>query len=399
MGKAVLGTSGWSYDEWVGVFYPSKETNKLSYYSSVFGTAEIDSTFYSYPSKGLVFGLVRYTRPDFVFSAKLPKLITHEKRLDAGAGVEEDVQRFLELMKPLALEGKLGPVLMQLPPFLKKDLNLLRSFFRVLPTDTRFAIEFRHPSWWGEETWRLLEEFEVANTIVDEPLLPPDAVVTADFAYLRWHGRGTRPWYNYLYTPQELEAWVPKLREIESKTKVAYGYFNNHFHGYAVENCLAVLGMLGVLTQKQAEAKREIGSHFTSPPPVRRKRTERRLTEFVPPAPAEMSFEQLLGTFLDRGRLARAQEIGDDEISELSVTDRRIEAKIRDYAVLFDRNERVVYHDCADWAKGSLRGQFCKHLGKILLVIPRDRAISLLRDILNNKDEWRFRSAPEEERD
>jgi len=397
MGKLLLGTSGWSYDEWVGVLYPSKDTNRLTYYSSVFNTVEIDSTFYSYPRKGLAIGLARYTGSDFVFSAKLPKLITHTKKLDVKSGVGEDVQWFLELMKPLSLDGKLGPVLIQLPPSLKKDLNLLESFLKILPSEARFAIEFRHPSWWSDDVWELLKEFKVANTIVDEPLLPSDAVVTADFAYIRWHGRGARPWYNYRYSAEELEAWLPKIKEVESKAKVSYGYFNNHFHGYAVESCLTVLGMLDTLTPRQAEVKRQVDARFASVPSPESRRAARDLSKFIPSEPAKMRFEQLLQAFVDRGRLVRAREIGDDEISELSVADRRIEARIRDYSVLFDREEMVVYHDCADWAKSSQTRKFCKHLGKVLLAMPREKSTSLLRDILNNKDEWEFRSPPEDD--
>ena len=111
-----IGTSGWSYNEWAGVFYPTSSENKLSYYSKVYDTAEVDSTFYAFPSKGLVLGWARYTPDAFVFSAKLPQLLTHEKRLELAKGVEADLIRFLGLLKPLIASGKLGPILIQLPP-------------------------------------------------------------------------------------------------------------------------------------------------------------------------------------------------------------------------------------------------------------------------------------------
>jgi len=100
------------------------------------------------------------------------------------------------LINPLRLDGKLGCVLVQLPPSIEFDLELLEKFLEVLPTNFRFAVEFRDVSWLREETWRLLEKHRVAYTIVDEPLLPPDMHVTTDIAYIRWHGRGRRPWYN-----------------------------------------------------------------------------------------------------------------------------------------------------------------------------------------------------------
>ena len=189
----LIGTSGWSYDEWVGPFYESKKTPKLTYYSQVFPTAEIDSTFYAYPSERTVYGWLRHTGPDFTFCAKLPKLITHEKALKLESDVEEDLERFLEVMQPLSLNGKLYAVLIQLPPSLRQDLDQLEGFLKILPGNPRFAVEFRHKSWWNEDTWRLLSKYRIANAIVDEPLLPPDPVVTTDFAYVRWHGRGRRP--------------------------------------------------------------------------------------------------------------------------------------------------------------------------------------------------------------
>ena len=111
-----VGTTGWSYKEWEKVFYPDSKTPKLKYYSGIFDTAEIDSTFYANPSKGLVFGWLRNTPKDFEFSVKLPQAITHKKQLDIKHGVEIDLSEFLNLMKPLHDANKLGPLLIQLPP-------------------------------------------------------------------------------------------------------------------------------------------------------------------------------------------------------------------------------------------------------------------------------------------
>ncbi len=251
-----IGTSGWSYAEWAGVFYPSSSTNKLSFFSKIFDTAEIDSTFYAFPSKGLVLGWARYSPEDFVFSAKLPRTITHDKKLDLKRGAEAELVRFLSLMKPLMSSGKLGPLLIQLPPSCSyaADFGKLKSFLGVLPEDVKFAVEFRHPSWLREEVWSLLRERNVANVIVDEPLLPPETTVTADFAFIRWHGRGQRPWYNYRYTDRELSTWTPKVEEVASRVEKTYGYFNNHFRGFAVENSLKMLGNLGMSRPEQDEA-------------------------------------------------------------------------------------------------------------------------------------------------
>jgi uncharacterized protein YecE (DUF72 family) len=107
----LLGTSGWSYKEWEDIFYRKGEKTKLRAYSQVFQTVEIDSTFYRYPSKGTVMGWLRYSPTDFVFSAKLPKLITHDKQLGLEADVKADLNNFLDIMQPLQLDGKLACLL------------------------------------------------------------------------------------------------------------------------------------------------------------------------------------------------------------------------------------------------------------------------------------------------
>ena len=263
MNDLLIGTSGWSYKEWTGVFYPTSSTNKLSFYSKVYPTAEVDSSFYAYPSKGLVLGWARYTPDDFVFSVKLPQLLTHEKRLDPSLGVEADLVRFLSILKPLTAAGKLGPVLIQLPPSFsyQDDYRSFEAFLQRVPEDVRFAVEFRHPSWLRDDVWALLREKNIANVIVDEPLLPPDTVVTADFAFIRWHGRGSKPWYNYRYQDKELEAWVPKVKDVMTRVDKTYGYFNNHFGGFAVENSLKMMELIGSATPQQ-QATRERATQF-----------------------------------------------------------------------------------------------------------------------------------------
>jgi len=279
--EVFVGTSGWSYNEWNGVFYPIGTSNKLSFYSKVFRTAEIDSTFYAFPTKGLVIGWTRYTPDDFVFSAKLPRIMTHEKKLSLDLGVEGDLTKFLSLLKPLIAAGKLGPLLVQLPPSFtfEADFGRLDSFLGRTPEDIMFAVEFRHPSWMRAESYAMLKSHRVANVIVDEPLLPPDAVVTSDFSFIRWHGRGNRPWYNYRYRRAELEAWVPRVKEVVKASKKTYGYFNNHFHGFAVENSIQMMRMLGMSTTKQDE----VGERAT------------RFIEGKPLDPAEGSILEFVG--------------------------------------------------------------------------------------------------------
>lgn len=278
MGDLYLGTSGWSYDEWVGPLYETNKDSKLRAYSRVFATAEIDSTFYAYPSRGTVMGWLRHVGPDFVYAAKMPQVITHKKKLELAKQVDEDVRRFCQLMAPLQQDGKLGCILIQLPPSLDFDMERMEEFFKILPAEYRFAVEFRHLSWMRQETWDLLRRHRVAYVVVDEPLLPPDVHLTTDFAYFRWHGKGPQLWYDYRYDVEELTPWIPKIQKAAKNVDRVYGYFNNHFHGYAVENCLQVLEMLGKLTPRQREAKARIKAHFES---VTAKPTPTTLTQYM----------------------------------------------------------------------------------------------------------------------
>jgi uncharacterized protein YecE (DUF72 family) len=380
-----LGTSGWSYKDWIGPFYTEKEKSPLRAYCKVFRTVEIDSTFYRYPSKGTVMGWVKYSPEGFIYTAKLPKLITHTKKLDVNEDIETDLQKFIELLEPLYLSGKLGCILIQLPPKFDYRPDKLEDFFKVLPTHVKFAVEFREQSWMREETWKLLEKYNVAYTIVDEPLLPPEVHITSNIAYFRWHGRGARPWYNYRYRPEELEPWPQKIKEAAEKVEKVYGYFNNHYHGYAVENCLQVLEMLGVLSPEQKEAKANVENYFNTTA----KTTETKLETFVPPT--EMKFETLLRRFMDPERIKRAQQIKDDEVTIQQETPNEIRAMVKEYHVVIDVQNHVIMHDCADWSKMLPSKKLCKHLGKLLLTLDKEKATMLLRQIYANKESWNFK--------
>ena len=261
-----VGTSGWSYKEWEKVFYPDSKTPKLKYYSSIFNTAEIDSTFYANPSKGLVFGWLRNTPKDFEFSVKLPQTLTHKKQLDIEQGVEVDLSGFLNLMRPLYDANKLGPLLIQLPPsFDSSNMERLEKFFQLLPKDHMFAIEFRNKSWLEDSKclYALLSRYNVANTIVDEPLLPIDTTITSkEFAFIRWHGKGKKIWYDYENAEEEIEPWIPRVKEIASKTKKTYGYWNNHFRGFAIENGLELLKKLELATDEQKETLAKVRDYI-----------------------------------------------------------------------------------------------------------------------------------------
>ena len=340
MAKLFFGTSGWSYKEWVGPFYED-EKKMFSYYARFFNTVEINSTFYRYPSRSTIYGLNRTSPSGFIFSAKLPRLITHEKKLNAKENIKKELMRFLELLEPLSASGKLGCILVQLPPRFTydRDVGKLEKFLEMIPGDYEFAIEFRNSSWMKKETWRMLKEYNVAYCVVDEPSLPPEVHITADFAYFRWHGRSRRPWYNYRYSEGELKEWVPKLREAERKVKKIYGYFNNHFHGYAVENCIEFMQMLNIAKPEHERIKRRI--------------IEYNLYGKIENLDlAEREVWQLLLKLTDLGRIRRGRSIKDDDLTIQKSSDDIIKAKVKNYTLEFRLKEKVLRHNCDDWRKG-----------------------------------------------
>ena len=386
-----IGTSGWDYVDWVGPFYQSKSKPKLPFFSKVFDTAEINSTFYAVPRERTVMGWALNTPVRFSFAVKMNQEVTHSKVLDVGKGVEKDVEAFCERMSPLKKYKKLAAILIQLPPRLRFNEERLSSFFDALPSDFRFAIEFRHRSWLRDETFSLLEKHEVAYTIVDEPRLPPDVVITSPLAYIRWHGRGTRTWYNYLYSGDELQSWLPKVKQAAENAEEVYGYFNNHYHGFAPQNALTVLKMLGMASEKQLEALEAIkGTRLEEAIAAKAPSRTMSLADYMEGAEPS-TVEELLGKFMDERRMARARSIADEEVRVESAGGDRVVAKVREYQILIDLENNVILHDCPDWANVLPQKRFCKHVGKLMLHLPADQALGILSRIEANKSKIQFR--------
>ena len=276
-----LGCSGWNYGDtpekggWLNIFYPTKDTKRLRYYSEFFNTVEMDSTFYeefySKMTKGLFFGMVKATPQNFEFSIKVPERITHKKKLDINKDVISDFKEFLTKIFPLYNSGKLGAILIQLPPsFSIEYFNTLEKFLDNIPrkpeenesditnkqvNDYQYAIEFRHSSWNTEGPLELLKHHNIANVITDSPekenlsFLSNSIVSSSDHSFVRFHGRNIYSghyWYNYLYTKKELEPWIDKVRKLKNQTKKLRIYFNNHYGGKAVINALQFKEMNGL---------------------------------------------------------------------------------------------------------------------------------------------------------
>ncbi|HTT14552.1 MAG TPA: DUF72 domain-containing protein [Thermoplasmata archaeon] len=244
MSEILLGTSGWDYPEWAGRVYPPRgASDKLRYYAQLFPIVEVNSTFYRLPPPSVAASWVRRTPGRFRFAAKFPQTITHDLRL---VGADEELRRFLAVLRPIREAGKFAAALLQLPPSLPFEPGVVRAFYASLPPDLPVAVEFRERSWLVDESYALLREFGLAHVIVDGPHLPPVLTVTAPFAYVRWHGHGSPLWYDYTYSADELTAWVPRVRTLAEQVATIYGFFNNHFRGDAAVNARSLADELGL---------------------------------------------------------------------------------------------------------------------------------------------------------
>ena len=232
--RVLLGVQGFSPKDWVGTFYPPHFSAKqfLPFYSRVYQTVEINSTFYAIPSRSTVTSWAQRTPPHFVFACKMPQDITHDRRL---TGVEEKLSVFLDHMRILG--EKLGPVVIQFPrSFTRRFEENLRAFLPLLPEDVRFVTEFRSESWHGEEVLDLLREFNVAWCINHWQDLPPVVETTTDLAYLRLVGYHRE--FKYLGKVQrdrseDLAKWASTINDLATRVPRIYVYVNNHYAGHA----------------------------------------------------------------------------------------------------------------------------------------------------------------------
>lgn len=244
MARAYIGTSGWQYGGWKGLFYPQTLPQKdwLRYYSKYFDTVEVNSTFYRQTRASTFKKWLAETARDFIFAVKGSRFITHIKRLgDAG----DAVKLFFE--NAGVLEERKGPhvVLWQLPPSLKSNTQRLREFVKLLPKSFRHAFEFRHKTWLRDDTWKTLRGAPVECSAVlqdwrDWPVLPEPV---GKFVYIRLHGRERL--YASNYSDEELRKWAIRIKGWLKKKLDVYVYFNNDAEGYAVPNARRLRELLG----------------------------------------------------------------------------------------------------------------------------------------------------------
>jgi uncharacterized protein YecE (DUF72 family) len=200
--KFHVGTSGYSYKEWKGKFYPEdfSPEQMLPYYAGRFSSVEINNTFYRMPNASLLKSWAAQVPTEFTFALKAPQRITHFQRLK---NARNSVGEFLRVVN--VLRARLGPVLFGLPPNFKKDVPRLAEFLPLLPKNRRVAFEFRHESWFDQEVFDLLRDRGVALCIAQaEDTLEVPFVATADWGYLRLR--------NIRYSDADLKRWVKKIR-------------------------------------------------------------------------------------------------------------------------------------------------------------------------------------------
>ncbi|MCS7207788.1 MAG: DUF72 domain-containing protein [Dehalococcoidia bacterium] len=233
-----IGTSGWHYPHWRGLFYPSdlSPSRWLAYYAQHFPTVELNAPFYRLPSERAVRSWAEGVPSGFRFAVKASRWITHIKRLAGGA----ELALFLERVRFL---GKaLGPILYQLPPTMRRDTQRLEGFLTRLPRDMCHAIEFRHPSWFCPEVYALLRRHGVALCLVDMVGFSSPREATGDFLYVRFHGTGGLYWGSY--TEETLRGWAWDLQALSAGLRPIWAYFNNDAEAAAVHDALRLRALL-----------------------------------------------------------------------------------------------------------------------------------------------------------
>ena len=215
-----IGTSGYSYPEWKGSFYPEKlpAAKMLPYYAERFSTVEINATFYRLPTARLLAGWAAQTPDLFAFTLKAPRRITHDSRLQR---CEEVLQVFLDAAETLG--PKLGVLLFQLPPSLKKDAGVLRAFLDLLPQGRRAAFEFRHASWHDDEVFEALRSRNLALCVADSEKMSTPVVATADYGYFRLRDEG--------YQDADIAQWAKTIAGLAPRWKDTFVYFKHEEEG------------------------------------------------------------------------------------------------------------------------------------------------------------------------
>lgn len=231
-GAVHIGTSGWNYKHWKGVFYPQELPQKkwLAYYVDHFDTVEVNNTFYQLPLSSTFESWREIVPQGFTFALKASRFITHMKKLKDP---QTSSEKFFDRSE--RLEDKLGPILFQLPPGWQLNFDRLTEFLEVIPSEHRYVVEFRNESWLTKAVFDLLKQHNVAFCIQDFRGKQSPREITADFAYVRMHGPGELA-YAGSYAEAALKNWARQTESWRKELKDVYVYFNNDIGGCAVKD-------------------------------------------------------------------------------------------------------------------------------------------------------------------
>ena len=226
-----IGTSGWYYDHWRERFYPADlpKSKWFEYYARYFDTVEINNTFYHLPKEQTLQRWHDIAPKNFLYAVKANRYITHIKKLKDSA---EPLERLFERVG--LLKSRLGPILYQLPPSLHKNLDLLETFIKLLPRRKTAVFEFRHESWYADDTYELLDKSGTGFCIHDMPGKESPRIVTGGIIYIRFHGTTGR--YSGSYPTSQLQDRAKWLKDQARKVRAIYVYFNNDEHAHAIKN-------------------------------------------------------------------------------------------------------------------------------------------------------------------
>lgn len=242
-----LGTMGFSYKEWAGVFYPPgmKPGEYLSYYSQHFDAVELDTTFYATPPAERVRKWAAAVPDSFRFAAKAPRAVTHEGEPDQAI---DAMKSFLDVMRHMG--EKLGVIVLQFPPrFSVAHFDSLDRLLAALPPDIRFAVELRHSSWGTARTLEMLRQHRCALVHAEYRTRPSQLHVTSDLLYLRWvgeHNRFAQRDHEQIDVGPSLDWWADQLQRVGPQVQSIWGFFNNDYAGYAIGTCQRFRSMLGL---------------------------------------------------------------------------------------------------------------------------------------------------------
>lgn len=237
--KYFVGTSGWHYEHWRGLYYPVElaKPKWLKFYSKQFNTVELNNSFYHLPTEKAFITWRESSPENFVFAVKVSRFITHIKKLRNIGSASDNF-----LSRACLLQNKLGPLLYQLPPNMKRNDGVLESFLSILPQEYHHVFEFRHESWIDDAVFEILRRHKVGLCVFDMPGFICPLVATSDFAYIRFHGSGDM--YASCYSDEELSQWAKKIAKLGKEVQAVYIYFNNDAEAFAVKNALTLAGYL-----------------------------------------------------------------------------------------------------------------------------------------------------------